>query len=185
MCLCPKTVYLYGLNSLFLWYCNRYIFRVTCPLWGESTGHRWIPLTKVSNASVTSNHMPRTILAPVRFLARKAEWSDRRNFTPVLFSWSHRSTGPGGLQTAEYLWFDWIIRRLPLRAYGPCTGISHVFHIIRDLTGQVRGPQECRIVPLRTRKRTDRTRIWKNLARAPCGHSPYGPHAGYLRFLNP
>ena len=29
------------------------------------------------NASVTSNHEPRTILAPVRFLARKAEWSAR------------------------------------------------------------------------------------------------------------
>ena len=25
--------------------------RVTCPLWGESTGHRWISLTKVDDAS--------------------------------------------------------------------------------------------------------------------------------------
>ena len=24
-------------------------FRVTCPLWGETTGHRWIPLTKTSH----------------------------------------------------------------------------------------------------------------------------------------
>ena len=26
------------------------MFRVTGPLWGESTGHRWIPLTKTSDA---------------------------------------------------------------------------------------------------------------------------------------
>ena len=38
------------------------------------------------DASVASNHGPRTILAPVRFLAGKAEWSARRNFTPVMFS---------------------------------------------------------------------------------------------------
>ena len=29
---------------------NGNIFRVTGPLWGESTGHRWIPITKVSDA---------------------------------------------------------------------------------------------------------------------------------------
>ena len=29
---------------------NGNIFRVTGPLWGESTGHRWIPLTKASDA---------------------------------------------------------------------------------------------------------------------------------------
>ena len=28
---------------------NRNIFRVTGPLLGESTGHRWIPLTKASD----------------------------------------------------------------------------------------------------------------------------------------
>ena len=26
------------------------IFRVSGPLWGETTGHRWIPLTKASDA---------------------------------------------------------------------------------------------------------------------------------------
>ena len=31
---------------------NRNIFRVTRPLWGESTGHRWIPLTKASDAEL-------------------------------------------------------------------------------------------------------------------------------------
>ena len=30
---------------------NGNIFRVTGPLWGEFTGHRWIPLTKASDAN--------------------------------------------------------------------------------------------------------------------------------------
>ena len=29
-------------------------FRITGPLWGESTGHRWIPLTKASDAELWS-----------------------------------------------------------------------------------------------------------------------------------
>ena len=29
---------------------NEEIFRVTGPLWGESTGHQWIPLTKATDA---------------------------------------------------------------------------------------------------------------------------------------
>ena len=31
---------------------NRNIFHVTGPLWGDSTGHRWIPLTKSSDAEL-------------------------------------------------------------------------------------------------------------------------------------
>ena len=31
---------------------NENIFRVTGPLWGEFTGHRWIPLTKASDAEL-------------------------------------------------------------------------------------------------------------------------------------
>ena len=31
---------------------NENIFRVTGPLWGESTGHRWIPLPKASDAEL-------------------------------------------------------------------------------------------------------------------------------------
>ena len=56
-------------------------------------------------ASVTSNHRALTILAPVRFLACKAEWGAHRNFTPVLFSWSHQTTGPVRPDTAVHLWF--------------------------------------------------------------------------------
>ena len=56
---------------------------------------------------------PIQFLSPVRFLARKAEWSARRNFTLVLFPWSHQATGPVWLDTSAYLWFGWIIRRTP------------------------------------------------------------------------
>ena len=31
---------------------NGNIFHITGPLWGESTGHRWIPLTKASDAEI-------------------------------------------------------------------------------------------------------------------------------------
>ena len=31
---------------------NGNIFYLTGPLWGESTGHRWIPLTKTSDAEL-------------------------------------------------------------------------------------------------------------------------------------
>ena len=31
---------------------NENIFRVTGPLWGESTGHRWIPFTKTRNVEL-------------------------------------------------------------------------------------------------------------------------------------
>ena len=56
---------------------------------------------------------PIRFLSPVRFLACKAEWSARRNFTSVLFSWSHQATGPIWLDTAVQIWFSGIIRRTP------------------------------------------------------------------------
>ena len=46
---------------------------------------------------------PERFLSPVRYLARKAEWSARRNFTSVLFSWSHQATDPVRLDTTVYL----------------------------------------------------------------------------------
>ena len=83
---------------------------------------------------------PVRFLSPVRFLARTAEWSAHRNFTPVLFSWSHQAKGPVRLDTAVHLWFDPIIRNsphgpraMPVQAsYGPRTEISNVFHILRN-----------------------------------------------------
>ena len=35
---------------------NGDLFHVTVPLWGESIGHRWIPLTKASDAELCSFH---------------------------------------------------------------------------------------------------------------------------------
>ena len=107
------------------------------------------------------------VLSPVRFLAHKAEWSDRRNFMSVLFSWSHQATGPARLDMAVYLWLGWIIRRTPRV---PRAGIVRAPH--RNLqcfsypTGPVRDPQGCRTAPLRTRKGIGTTRIGKNPARA-------------------
>ena len=91
---------------------------------------------------------PVRFLSPVRFLARKAEWSARRNFTSVLFSWSHQATGPMRLDTAVYLWFGWIIRMtprvpraVPVRAlHGPRKGIFNVFHILQGPYGARAGP---------------------------------------------
>ena len=124
-------------------------------------------------------------LSPVRFLARKTEWSTRRNFTSVLFPWSHQATGPVRLDTSAHLWFGWIIRRtprvpraVPVRSsYGPRTGIFNVFHHLRDPYGPVREPQGCRTAPLRTRKGIDTTIIGKNPARASylAARCPYGP----------
>ena len=113
----------------------------------------------IDNASVTSNHGPRMFLSPVRFLARKAEWSARRNFTSVLFSWSHQATGPVRLETSAYLWFGWIIRRtprvpsaMPVRAScGPRTGIFNIFHIPRDPYGSTIGNNPARAAYLAVR----------------------------------
>ena len=97
---------------------------------------------------------PVRFLSPVRFLARKAEWSVCRNFTSVLFPWSHQATGPARLDTA-YLWLGLIIRRNPRVpkynartgiARPPPTGIFNVFQILRG--------------PCVTRKGAVRRRYW-------------------------
>ena len=62
---------------------------------------RW-PNMRLANLVPTSRRL--------RFLARKAEWSGRGDFTSVLFS---RSSGYGPSNTAAYLWFGWMIRRTP------------------------------------------------------------------------
>ena len=87
---------------------------------------------------------PVRFLSPVRFLARKAEWSARRNFASVLFPWSHQATGPVRLDTSAYLWFGWIIRRtprvpraMPVRAL---TGPHGNIECFSYPMGPVRGP---------------------------------------------
>ena len=54
---------------------NGNIFRVTGPLWGESTGHQWIPLTKASDVelwcflwSAHKQTVKQTIETPLRSL---------------------------------------------------------------------------------------------------------------------
>ena len=117
---------------------------------------------------------PVRFLTPVRFLARKAEWSARRNFTPVLLSWSHQATGPVRLDTAVHLCFDQIILMIhmdPVRCpHGRRTGPSResqMFFISYGIrTGPVRDPQWCRTAPLRARKGIDTTIFFKNPVRA-------------------
>ena len=153
---------------------------------------KFITLPSPTNVSVTS-----IFLSPVRFLARTAEWSPRRNFTPVLFSWSHQATGPARHDTAVHLWFDPIIRKtphgpraIPVRAwYGPRTEISNVFISNGTRTGPLRDTQGCRTAPLRARKGIDTTRICKShtgVVNGRAGHlrSPHGLFTGCLRSLN-
>ena len=134
---------------------------------------------------------PVRFLTPLRFLVRKAEWSARRNFMPVLFSWSHQATGPIWLDTTVDLWFDRIINRtppgpctMPVRAScGPRTRFFNIFHIIRDPYGSCAGPARVPYMAhLHTLKEIDTTRICKNPARA--SFVPHRAHMGPLRSPN-
>ena len=83
---------------------------------------QWFPYPY---ASVTSNHGLHTIYA------RQAEWSAHRNFTSVLFSWTHQAMGPIQHDTAVHLWFGRIIRRtpwLPSAMPGPKISFSNFNH---------------------------------------------------------
>ena len=120
---------------------------------------------------------PVRFLSPVRFLARKAEWSPHRNFMSMLVSWSHQAMGPVRLDTAVYLWFGWIIRRTPRvpRAVScascePRTGIYNVFHILR-------GPCVTRKGAVRRPYGLARELAQPELAKIPHGRLiwPYGP----------
>ena len=62
---------------------NENIFRVTGPLWGESTGHRWIPFTKSSDAELWC-------FFDLRLNKRLSKQSRRRPFeTPSCSLWRH------------------------------------------------------------------------------------------------
>ena len=114
------------------------------PPHGLFTGCLWslMPQSHLTMRSVQ-------FLAPVQFLARKAEWRARRNFTMVLFSWSHQAVGPAWLDAAVHLWLDRIIPRSP---HGPRVmlvwvpyrfrkGILSFFHILGARAGPSRVPQ--------------------------------------------
>ena len=131
---------------------------------------------------------PVRFLSPVRFLAHKAEWSARRNFTSVLFSWSHQATGPVRLDTAVHLWFGRMIRRtprvpraMPVRAScGPRTGIFNTFRILRDPYGARTGParvhpcgQVRQLTQPELAKIPHGCRIWSYGARTGCSRADY------------
>ena len=101
--------------------------------------------TNLNQCSIIPQSHPTTgpvrFLSPIRFLAR-------RNFTLVLFSWSHQAIGPVRLDTALYLWFGRMIRRtprVPVRCpYGhrtdPARESSMFFISYRTRAGPARGP---------------------------------------------
>ena len=143
----------------------------------------------VWKASVTSNHGARMILSPVRFLARKGEWSARRNFKSVLSSWSYQATGPVRLDTTVQLWFGWIIRKTPRVPW-----VSHRnlqwFHILRGPYGTRKSaarhpyPHVSASTQPELAKITHGRRIWPCGARAGHLRSPHGLFTGCLWSLN-
>ena len=123
---------------------------------------------------------PVRFLPPVRFFSRKAEWSARRIFTSVLFSWSHQATGPVQLETAVHLCFGRMIRKTPRVPHAmPVRAPQGNLQCFSYPTGPVRGAcGTCRTAPLRTRKGIDTTQIDKNPAQASylAVRAARGPH---------
>ena len=63
-------------HLLHIYYCTNWsdddvikgnIFRVTVPLWGESIVHRWIPLTKASDAELDLQTVKQAIETPANW----------------------------------------------------------------------------------------------------------------------
>ena len=121
------------------------------------------------------------ITGPVRFFARKAEWSARRIFTSVLFSWSHQATGPVRLDTAVNLWFGWMIRKttwvpraMPVRAP------QGNFQCFSYPTGHVRELMQPKLTKIPHGRL-----IWPYRARTGPLRSPHGLFKGCLGSQNP
>ena len=138
---------------------------------------------------------PVRFLSPVRFLARKAEWSARRNFTLKLFLWSHQATGPVRLDTAVYLWFGWTLRMTP---WVPRAGIVRAPYGNLQCFSFPMGPVGARAGPARVPygALTDTQGNWpnQNLQKSRTGvvycrtgpvWAPQGLFTGCLKSLNP
>ena len=148
--------------------------------------------------SVASNHISSSLPQSFRVVLRISalylriaavksihRGSARRNFTSLLFSWSHQATGPVRLDTSEYLWFGWIIPRTPRvpcampvwPVRGPCVtrkgAVRRPFGHVRELTQ----PELAKIPHGR--------RIWPHGARTGPLRSPHGLFTGCLWYLNP
>ena len=90
---------------------------------------------------------PVRFLGSIRFLALKAEWSARRNFTPVLFSWSHQAMGA--------VWFDMAVHLVWLNNSQDSTWTLRDARtgVVRALHGNLQcflyptGPLQCPLRP--------------------------------------
>ena len=141
---------------------------------------------------------PVRFLSPVRFLARQAEWSARRNLTSVLFPWPHQAMGPVRLDTSAILWFGWIIcrtsripRAMPVQAScGPHTGIFNIFHILRDPYGARAWPARVPYGALTDTKGNWHHHNWQKsrtgvvFGRTRPVRGPYGPRTGCSRAVH-
>ena len=129
---------------------------------------------------------PVRFLSPVRFLAHKAEWSARRNFVLILYSWSHQATGPIWLNRTPR-----VPHVMPVWAsYRPHAGIFHVFHILRGPCGTRRGAvwrpygHVRELTQPELAKIPHGRRIWPHGARTGPLWSPHGLFMGCLWSLN-
>ena len=77
-------------HSIKMMSSNGNIFRVIGPLWGESTGHRWIPLTKASDAELSYFYSIYTWTK---------SWADKRDACDLTHQHSHYDV------TAIMYWF--------------------------------------------------------------------------------
>ena len=129
---------------------------------------------------------PVRFLSPIPFLARKAEWSTRTNFTSVLVV----TLGYG----PRTIWHDCTLvvwsnnsqdsMGTPCRARAGIVRAPHEnLQCFSYPTGPVRGPQGCHTAALWTSKGIDTTRIGKTPARASYldVRAPYGPRRGCSR----
>ena len=159
-------------------------------------------IVTISDDSCLSHIQPRApydFYHPYDFFARKAEWSARRIFTSVLFSWSHQATGPVRLDTAVHLWFGGMIRRtprvprtMPVRApQGNLQCFSYPTRCVRGSCGTRKGAvrHPCghvrELIQPKLTKIPHGRRIWPYGARMGPLRSPHGLFKGCLGYQNP
>ena len=195
--------YIWVINNLIAYYSASYIRDLTVHFdlefdWSLFPG---LQLTIMPQSHPTTG--PIRFLAPVRVLARKAEWSARRNFTLVLFSWFTSGRGPRTHWHGciHMIWSNNSqdsmgtpcdarpgIVRAPhgnLQCFSYCTGpvrspcgtckgaVRHIYGHVRELA-----QPELVIIP-------HGRRIWPYGTRTGPLRSPHGLFTGCLRSINP